>query len=190
MFFFVKNLRVTQKYVHWPNNIHELHEERDFYDDVIMEQIPRYWLFVRGIHRWPVDSPHKGQWRGALICAWINVWTNNRNADDLRRHRDHYDVTVMLTSSTVVYPDGPLYMVPAILCHDMVISGFPAQRVSNAELTCCKPRYILKKKAVEWPSIWDAKTLMWHLHWYCHFCHVSVSYAYLFVLKWLVNYYY
>ena len=146
MFFFVKNLRVTQKYVHWPNNIHELHEERDFYDDVIMEQIPRYWLFVRGIHRWPVDSPHKGQWRGALICAWINVWTNNRNADDLRRHRDHYDVTVMLTSSTVVYPDGPLYMVPAILCHDMVISGFPAQRVSNAELTCCKPRYILKKK--------------------------------------------
>ena len=27
----------------------------------------RYWPFVRGIHRSPVDSPHKGQWRGALI---------------------------------------------------------------------------------------------------------------------------
>ena len=46
----------------------------------------------------PVDSPHKGQWRGALvfslICAWTNGW-DNRNAGDLRRHRAHYDVTVM-----------------------------------------------------------------------------------------------
>ena len=34
-------------------------------DDVIKwKHFPRYWLFVRGIHRWPVNSPHKGQWRG------------------------------------------------------------------------------------------------------------------------------
>ena len=50
-------------------------------------------LFVRGIHRWPVNSPHKGQWRGALMfsltCAWINDWVNNRGAGDLRRHRAH-----------------------------------------------------------------------------------------------------
>ena len=48
----------------------------------------------------PVNSPHKGQWRGALmfslICAWINDWVNNREAGDLRRHRGHYDVNVML----------------------------------------------------------------------------------------------
>ena len=47
----------------------------------------------------PVNSPHKGQWRGALmfffICSWINDWVNNRNAGDLRRHRGHYDVNVM-----------------------------------------------------------------------------------------------
>ena len=30
-----------------------------------------------------------------LICAWINVWVNNRDAGDLRRHRCHYDVIVM-----------------------------------------------------------------------------------------------
>ena len=29
------------------------------------------------------------------ICAWINVWVNNREAGDLRRHRSHYDVIVM-----------------------------------------------------------------------------------------------
>ena len=47
----------------------------------------------------PVNSRHKGQWRGALkfslICAWINGWVNNLNAGDLRRHCTHYDVTVM-----------------------------------------------------------------------------------------------
>ena len=49
------------------------------HDDVIKwKHFPRYWPFVRGIHRSPVNSPHKGQWRGALIfsliCVWINVW--------------------------------------------------------------------------------------------------------------------
>ena len=62
-----------------------------------METIPRYRPFVREIHRSPVISPHKGQWRGALmlslICAWINGWVNNREAGDLKRHRAPYDVT-------------------------------------------------------------------------------------------------
>ena len=51
-------------------------------------------------HRSPVNSPHKGQWRGALmftlICARINGWVNTREAGDLRRFRAHYDVIVMM----------------------------------------------------------------------------------------------
>ena len=31
----------------------------------------------------------------SLMCAWIKGWANNREADDLRRHRSHYYVTVM-----------------------------------------------------------------------------------------------
>ena len=70
------------------------------HDDVIKwKHFPRYWPFVREIHRSSVNFPHKGQWRGALmfslICAWINGWVNNRDAGHLRRHRAHYDVTVM-----------------------------------------------------------------------------------------------
>ena len=70
------------------------------HDDVIKwKHFPRYWPFVRGIHRSPVNSPHKGQCRAALmfslICAWINGWVNDGEAGDLRRHRTHYDVTVM-----------------------------------------------------------------------------------------------
>ena len=54
--------------------------------------------FVRGIHRWPANSAHKGQWHEALlffICAWTNSWANNGDAGDSRRHRAQYDVTVM-----------------------------------------------------------------------------------------------
>ena len=71
------------------------------HDDVIKwKHFPRYWPFVRGIHRSPVTSPHKGQWRGtlmfSLICARINCWVNHREAGDLRRNRAHYDVIVMV----------------------------------------------------------------------------------------------
>ena len=70
------------------------------HDDVIKwKHFPRYWPFVRGIHRSPANSPDKGQWRGALIfsliCAWINGWVNNREAGELRRHRAHYDAIVI-----------------------------------------------------------------------------------------------
>ena len=38
-----------------------------FHDDVIKwKHFPRYWPFVRRIHRFPMNSPHKGQWRGTL----------------------------------------------------------------------------------------------------------------------------
>ena len=46
-----------------------------------------------------VNSPHKGQWRGALIVSFdLRLeygWVNNHEAGDLRRHRAHYDVIVM-----------------------------------------------------------------------------------------------
>ena len=44
-----------------------------------------------------MNSPYKGQWRGAsifsLIGTWINGWVNYREAGDLRRHRAHYYAT-------------------------------------------------------------------------------------------------
>ena len=51
----------------------------------------------------------------SLICAWTNIWANSRDAGDLRRHRFHYDVTVMqltdpgkfmLTHGGLVTPNG------------------------------------------------------------------------------------
>ena len=72
------------------------------HDDVIKwKHFSCFLAFVRGVHRSPVNSQHKGQWREALmfslICVWINGWVNNREAGDLRRYRAHYDVIVMTT---------------------------------------------------------------------------------------------
>ena len=77
-----------------------MQKKNGIHDDVIKwKHFPRYWPFVRGIHRSTVNSQHKGQWRGALMfsltCTRIKGWVNNDEAGDLRRHRAHYDVTVM-----------------------------------------------------------------------------------------------
>ena len=56
------------------------------HDDVI-----KWKHFPPGIHRSPVNYPHKSQRRGALICARTNIW----DAGDLRRQCTHYDVTAL-----------------------------------------------------------------------------------------------
>ena len=74
------------------------HSEKCFHDVtsfyIIYSEPFRCW---RGIHRSSGNSPHKGQWRAALLfsltCAWIN-----RGAGDLRPHRARYDVTVITDS--------------------------------------------------------------------------------------------
>ena len=61
---------------------------------------------MRGNQRWPLNSPHKGQYCGALmyplICAWTNDGVNNWAIGDLRRHRAHYDVIVMVFHSLII----------------------------------------------------------------------------------------
>ena len=95
----------------------------DHHDDVIKwKHFPRNWPFVRGIHRSPVNSPHKGQWRGALIfpliCVWINGWVNNRKAGDLRRYCTHYDVIVMYTANAIVASnDNHCFVKGSTNCH-------------------------------------------------------------------------
>ena len=40
-------------------------------DVITWKHFPRYWAFVWGIHRSPVNSPHKGPWRRALTFSLI-----------------------------------------------------------------------------------------------------------------------
>ena len=88
----MRNNRIgIRTFSQWLVTRHLMWRTDQYHDDVIKwKHFPHYWPFV-----------HKGQWRGALmfslIWAWINGWVNSREAGDLRRHRAHYDVIVMIT---------------------------------------------------------------------------------------------
>ena len=86
------------------------------HDDAIKRKhFPRYWPFEQGIKRSPAISPHKGQWRGALmfflICVEINGWVNNCRASDLGRHRTRYDVIVMVWPQCMCLKHSNVYQV-------------------------------------------------------------------------------
>ena len=101
-----------------------------YHDDVIKwKHFPRNWPFVRGIHRSPVNSPHKGKWRGnltfSLICIWIKDWVKNREAGDLRRYGAHYDVIVMFSDDMV-----------SILSHNDMLSKIGSTTTRNKVGMC------------------------------------------------------
>ena len=111
-----------------------------------MKHFPRYWPFVRGIHRSPVTSPRKGQWRGALMFAlirvWINGWVNSCEAGDLRRYRAHYDVTVMLYDFL-----GYIY-----------IYGF-VQRQSGTGLKASRGKERSRRRCIGFNSLWPSDAI-------------------------------
>ena len=84
--------------------------------------ILRFCMMTSSNRNWStVNSPHKGQWRGALVlslvCAWINACVNNREAGDLRRA--HYDVIVMCVGKWIL----------RIICHLISLWRKVAQRL-------------------------------------------------------------
>ena len=70
------------------------------HDDVMKwKHFPRYWPLCGEFtcHRLiPLTKASDAKLWYSLICAWTNGWVNNRYADYLRRHRAHYDVTIMV----------------------------------------------------------------------------------------------
>ena len=83
-----------------PNDKGNIRAPHRTHDGVIKwKHLPCYWPFVRGIHRSPVNSPHKGQSHRTLmftlIYAWTSSWINTRDAGYLRCHPTHYEVIVM-----------------------------------------------------------------------------------------------
>ena len=60
------------------------------------KHFPYYWPFLKEIHRWPVDSPHKDRWRRTLMISLTSAWTTEKTFEtpkifetpshSLRRH--------------------------------------------------------------------------------------------------------
>ena len=51
----------------------------------------------------PAQRPVTRSFDVSLICAWIDAWVNNRESGDLRRHRAHYDVIVMMAYVSLLW---------------------------------------------------------------------------------------
>ena len=125
-----------------------------FHDDVIKwKHFPRYWPFVRGIHRSPVNSSLKGQWRGALmfslICARINGWVNNGEAGDLRRYRVHCDVMTMykyVSKLLKSFNFVVIYAAPKVLDYK-TLTGYQLSCYFNEAPT-------LKKRCLKMSFVW------------------------------------
>ena len=118
------------------------------YDDVIKwKHFQHCWPFVQVIHRSPVNSPHKGQWRGALmfslICVWTIGWVNNRDAGDLRRYRAHHGVTVMKLQYssqkvwTLFFSENQSNVVYLSLTASHIIHKSYSSVTENLYLGCC-----------------------------------------------------
>ena len=84
-------------------------------DDVIKwRHFPRYWPFVRGIHRSLVNSTHKGQWRGALMFFFdlrlnerlskqSSCWWFETPSRPLWRHSNGNDATFVTKQRQLAY---------------------------------------------------------------------------------------
>ena len=102
--FILQNYQIDSAILLWNKSIHYVvicfeGKSKCILTFMPWKHFPRYCPVVRGIHWSHMDSPHKGQRRGALrfslICTWTNNWENNRYIGDLTSYHAHFDVTVM-----------------------------------------------------------------------------------------------
>ena len=85
------------------------------HDDVIKwKHFLRYWSFVRGIHRPPI---HLMKASDAELCCLLwpapeHTAEQTIYAGDLRRHRTHYDVTLLVISVLLVFQNEVVSVPP------------------------------------------------------------------------------
>ena len=92
----------------------------------------RYWPFVRGIHRSPVNSSHKDQWRAALVFSLISAWTNGWIF--------HIFATREKTVVCVGHSCRSSYILPTITVHWNVLTSLvlkPEYSGKPSQYRCC-----------------------------------------------------
>ena len=134
------------------------------HDDVIKwKHFPRYWPFVRGIHRTPVNSLHKGQLRGALTFSLICTWINNREAGDFRRHRARYDVTVMARKKISLHSSKEFSMTHSAFIRLGILGWIDSTSHVILRKTFAREKYNTDNRGYCWRSI---KHVYWmQVHW-------------------------
>ena len=77
---------------------------------------------------------HKSQWRGALIfsliCVWTNSWANNQDSGDLKRHRAHFDVTVVTAGLFSICSEKGLIEAVSVQGYRLISIRIPSIRIN------------------------------------------------------------
>ena len=87
-----------------------------------------------GPGEFPTQRPVTRSFHFSLICVWINGWVNNREAGDLRRHRGHYDVSVIEKSDYTVVRDTPLGNWRIFICSNLHFSFLQISQNKDEQL--------------------------------------------------------
>ena len=141
--------------------------------------------------RSPVNSPHKGQWRGALmfslICARINGWVNNGEETPSRQLGRHWNVTyehrchTLLYSAITPYLYTITYPIPRCMLHincesrnRMLKSSIARQYIDNdsrrmnnrkkVELSIKCQTHGHSKRSITHRCVFRIQSLYQHLH--------------------------
>ena len=122
----------------------------------------------------PVNAPHKGQWRRALmfslICASTNVWANNRKGGDMRRHCSHYGDIMPQQGSGLPWWRHQVETFSALLAicagNSQVPGEFPAQRPVTRSFDVFFDLRPNKRLSKHWWGWWFKRqsSPLWH-HW-------------------------
>ena len=142
----VYSTALTKAYISFKNLYH-------YHDDVVKwRHFPRYWLFGRGTHRSPVNSPHKSQWRGALvlslICAWINALVNTRA---------HCDVIVKILHWALQWKQTYISLIAQI-------APLSFQGSHRTQTQTCEMRWLHASVVTEWSPACLHKQFLGDLH--------------------------
>ena len=125
--------------------------------------------FVRGIHRWPVNSPHKGPTTGKMfpfddvmwdLCKSLQ-WHHNV-PNDVSNHR-HLDCLFNHLFKSRSKKTPKLRVTGICEGNSPVTSEFPAQRASNAENISIWWRHHVERMMTDWCQERCYKTTFQHV---------------------------
>ena len=130
-------------------------------DDVIKwKHFQRYWPFVRGIHRSPVNSPHKGQWRGALMFSLIGAGINGEQTTVRLVICDA--IAPIMTS--LKWPVDLMKRIVAVIAMTIYTTKLVLSRF-NADWNILKAKYIHIQWRVSWTVKSEANLGKWYVNW-------------------------
>ena len=110
----------------------------------------------------------------SLMCTWTSGWVNNRDGGDFRRHRPHYDVTVMSKStrgsqnikSHVLFFD-PTQKTDCAVHAEVSISADAADKFHFIFLALWKSITKICKSTYDLVTQWSCPDKPWQKPWPC-----------------------